>query len=75
MFCTLFSAGDVSTEFKDGLTNVAKTIPTGQAPIWLNWMITRTFITLPVNYLGQFMTFLYGWLKVRWLNRVMRGGG
>jgi len=67
--------GDLSDEFKDGVLQVGQTIPTQQAPVWLNWMITRTLITLPMNYLFQFMTFLYGWLKMKWLNRVMRGGG
>jgi hypothetical protein len=32
--------GNFSQEFKDGLTSVARTIPTSQAPVWLNWMIT-----------------------------------
>eukprot|EP00536_Pseudo-nitzschia_multiseries_P004604 jgi/Psemu1/253742/estExt_Genewise1Plus.C_770053 len=46
-----------------------------QAPTWLNWIIVRTGTTLPLNYLLQIMTFVYGWLKIPWLNRVMRGGG
>lgn len=67
--------GNFGEEFRDALTSVARTIPTSQAPVWLNWMITRTFITLPMNYLFQLMTFLYGCIRFKWLNRVMRGGG
>ena len=32
--------GNFGEEFKDGLTSIARTIPTSQAPVWLNWMIT-----------------------------------
>jgi hypothetical protein len=79
MLVTAFTGSTLATMllegFKDALTTVAQTIPTSQAPVWLNWMITRTFITLPMNYLFQLMTFLYGCIKFKWLNRVMRGGG
>lgn len=70
-----FVSGNFGMEFRDALNTVARTIPTSQAPVWLNWMITRTFITLPMNYLFQSMTFLYGCLRLKCLNRVMRGGG
>jgi Calcium-dependent channel, 7TM region, putative phosphate len=75
MVLEAFKNGKLEYEFKDALTAVAQTIPTSQAPVWLNWIITRTFITLPINYLFQMMTFLYGCIKCKWLNRVMRGGG
>ncbi|KAL3923561.1 MAG: hypothetical protein SGILL_001587 [Bacillariaceae sp.] len=32
--------GNFSEEFQDGLTTIAQTIPTSQAPVWLNWIIT-----------------------------------
>jgi len=67
--------GNLGDEFKDILGTVAGTMVTQQAPVWLNWIIVRTFNTLPMNYLLQMMTFVYGWLRIHWLNRVMRGGG
>ncbi|KAG7359065.1 protein of unknown function DUF221-domain containing protein [Nitzschia inconspicua] len=67
--------GNVGSQFKTALTSIARTIPTSQAPVWMNWIVTRTFITLPLNYLFQLMTFVYGSIRFKWLNRVMRGGG
>ncbi|KAG7355019.1 protein of unknown function DUF221-domain containing protein [Nitzschia inconspicua] len=68
-------SGNVGSQFKTALTSIARTIPTSQAPVWMNWIVTRTFITLPMNYLFQLMTFVYGSIRFKWLNRVMRGGG
>mmetsp|Transcript_37114 Transcript_37114/g.42454 ORF Transcript_37114/g.42454 Transcript_37114/m.42454 type:complete len:1352 (+) Transcript_37114:147-4202(+) len=65
----------VGGEFKDILGVVAASLTTTQAPVWLNWILVRTGTTLPVNYLLQFMTFLYGCLHLNWFNRLMRGGG
>jgi len=67
--------GNLTEEFKDILGAVAGSIATTLAPTWLNWIIVRTGTILPMNYLLQTMTFVYGWLRIPWLNRVMRGGG
>jgi hypothetical protein len=70
----LFRAGSFEGELKATLENVARTIPTQQAPVWLNWILVRTGTTLPMMYLFQFNTWLYGWLRMKCLNRAMRGG-
>jgi len=67
--------GDLSNEFKDVLGTAAASVVTQQAPVWLNWIIVRTFNTLPMMYLLQLITFVYGWLRLHCLNRVVRGGG
>ena len=50
------SSGELQTTLKDALVQVARTIPTSQAPVWLNWIVVRTLYTLPMNYLCQAMT-------------------
>lgn len=74
MLLEALTTGELSTSLKDTLVQVARTIPTSQAPVWLNWIVVRTLYTLPVNYLCQAMTWLYGFIQIKWLNRVMRGG-
>jgi hypothetical protein len=74
MLIGALTTGELQTTLKDALIVVARTIPTSQAPVWLNWIIVRTLYTLPMNYLCQAMTWLYGILPCKWLNRVMRGG-
>ncbi|KAL3933647.1 MAG: hypothetical protein SGBAC_010302 [Bacillariaceae sp.] len=56
--------------------DVAKTIPTTQAVVWMNWIIIRIGFTLPVNYLLQFNTFLFkNWPGMRCCSRLVSGGG
>eukprot|EP00533_Pseudo-nitzschia_delicatissima_P009379 CAMPEP_0116084330 /NCGR_PEP_ID=MMETSP0327-20121206/3747_1 /TAXON_ID=44447 /ORGANISM="Pseudo-nitzschia delicatissima, Strain B596" /LENGTH=1201 /DNA_ID=CAMNT_0003575273 /DNA_START=88 /DNA_END=3693 /DNA_ORIENTATION=+ len=75
MLIAIFFEGNVTDEFKDILGKVAGSMVTTQAPVWINWIIVRTFNVLPASYLLQLMTFIYGWLRIHWFNRVMRGGG
>mmetsp|Transcript_6267 Transcript_6267/g.15804 ORF Transcript_6267/g.15804 Transcript_6267/m.15804 type:complete len:1341 (-) Transcript_6267:79-4101(-) len=75
MLLEALTTGELQTTLKDALVQVARTIPTSQAPVWLNWIVVRTLYTLPMNYLCQAMTWLYDILPCKWLNRVMRGGG
>ena len=42
---------------------------------WINWMIVRTTIVLPVAYLLQCNTFIFSTLGLKCLARVVRGGG
>jgi hypothetical protein len=56
--------------------DVAKTIPTSQSIVWLNWIIIRIGFTLPVNYLFQFNTFLFKAIPgIRCCSRLVAGGG
>ena len=60
------SAGDA---IKDVLVDVASTIPTQQAPVWLNWIVVRFTYTLPFMYLFQFNTFGFAIIRWPWCNR------
>eukprot|EP00531_Pseudo-nitzschia_arenysensis_P017328 CAMPEP_0116148558 /NCGR_PEP_ID=MMETSP0329-20121206/18442_1 /TAXON_ID=697910 /ORGANISM="Pseudo-nitzschia arenysensis, Strain B593" /LENGTH=1181 /DNA_ID=CAMNT_0003644741 /DNA_START=112 /DNA_END=3657 /DNA_ORIENTATION=- len=75
MLIAILLEGNVSDELRDILGKVAGSMVTQQAPVWINWIIVRTFNVLPLSYLLQLMTFVYGWLRIHWFNRVMRGGG
>eukprot|EP00980_Cylindrotheca_fusiformis_P009792 scaffold2156_cov115-Cylindrotheca_fusiformis.AAC.17 len=56
--------------------DVAKTIPTNQSVVWINWIIIRVGFTLPVNYLLQFNSFLFKYIPgMRCCSRVVSGGG
>jgi hypothetical protein len=46
------------------LAQVAQTLPTQVSATWLNWIIFRTLMTLPMQYMLQINTFLFqclGW--------------
>jgi Calcium-dependent channel, 7TM region, putative phosphate len=66
---------DVSSDFRSVLVGIAQTIPTVIAVSWLNWIIMRLLIILPLNYLLQINSFVYHFLGMPCLSRVMRGGG
>jgi len=70
-----FDEGQLGREIKDVLVAVANSIPTHQAPVWVNWLIVRFTYTLPVMYLLQATTFTFRFLGWRWCGRLMRGGG
>jgi len=45
--------------FTGVLAQVAQTLPTQVSATWLNWIIFRTFTTLPMQYMLQINTFLF----------------
>ena len=45
------------------------------ASTWINWIILRTLIILPGNYLLQFNTILFHCLGWKCCSRAVRGGG
>mmetsp|Transcript_4818 Transcript_4818/g.12258 ORF Transcript_4818/g.12258 Transcript_4818/m.12258 type:complete len:1303 (-) Transcript_4818:886-4794(-) len=72
-----FTEEDVKfdTSFRYALNSIAETIPTERAPVWLNWIVFRIGFTLTLGYLFQLNTFLTKIFHLKWLNRVMKGGG
>jgi hypothetical protein len=73
---TLFSCEglNLGKEMKEVLVTVANSIPTQQAPVWLNWIIVRFTYTLPFMYLFQANTFGFSIIRWAWCGRLMRGG-
>jgi Calcium-dependent channel, 7TM region, putative phosphate len=71
-----FSEGiRIGSEATKVLANVAATIPTLISATWLNWIIVRTTITLPLQYLIQLNSFLFSFLGWKCCSRINRGGG
>ncbi|KAG7373736.1 protein of unknown function DUF221-domain containing protein [Nitzschia inconspicua] len=57
------------------LSSIAVAIPGQIAPTWMNWIIMRYSFTWTGAYLFQMNSFITRVLNMKWLNRVMRGGG
>jgi Calcium-dependent channel, 7TM region, putative phosphate len=66
---------DVSNDIKYLFIDIAQTIPTVVAVSWLNWILMRLLIILPLNHLLQITSFIYDFLGLPCLSRAMRGGG
>jgi hypothetical protein len=87
MLLTSFTGSSLATMFLQGLdegigkqlqnvlAKVAATVPTQISVTWINWMIIRTLVTIPLNYLLQFNTFFFAMLGWRCCSRLVRGGG
>lgn len=72
---SLVSGLNLGNEVKYVLVTVANSIPTEQAPVWMNWIIIRFTWTLPFSYLLQANTFAFTIINWPWCGRLMRGGG
>jgi Calcium-dependent channel, 7TM region, putative phosphate/Late exocytosis, associated with Golgi transport len=65
----------LDSELQSILRQIAGSIPTTVAVSWLNWIIFRFTITLPLNYLLQINTFIFHFLGMSCCARLVRGGG
>lgn len=65
----------IGTEAQRVLVQIASTIPTQIAASWINWIIVRFTITLPLNYMLQFNTFMFSCLGWNCCKRLVMGGG
>lgn len=65
----------VASDFQSILREIAKTIPSSVSVSWLNWIIFRITVVLPLNYLLQANTFIFRALGLRCCSRLVRGGG
>ena len=59
----------VGEEIRAVLTEVANSIPTQQAPVWMNWLIVRYSYTLPFLFMFQANTFGFGLIRWPWCAR------
>jgi hypothetical protein len=65
----------IGTQAQQVLARIASAIPTQISAQWLNWIIVRTTITLPLHYLLQINTFVFSCLGWHCCSRMVRGGG
>jgi hypothetical protein len=75
MALNAFNEGQIIDEASNVLTTIASTIPTQVSSTWINWIIVRTTMTLPLQYLLQVNTFLFHWLGWNCCSRCVMGGG
>lgn len=65
----------LGSEFRSVLRAIAETVPSTISADWLNWIIFRLLIILPLNYLLQVNTYLFSMFGMRCCSRLVRGGG
>lgn len=88
MVCTAFSGsslmtmvlnavneGQIANSLTEVLVEIAGTIPTQVASNWINWIIVRTTMTLPLQYMLQVNTFVFKWMGWKCCARCVVGGG
>lgn len=61
--------------FKKLLTTIADSVPTKVSATWINWMILRTTVVLPLQYLLQVNTFMFYFFGWKCCARCVMGGG
>lgn len=61
--------------FTSVLVEIAGTLPTQVSTIWLNWILFRTLLILPLQYMLQVNTFIFQWLGWKCCRRCVMGGG
>jgi hypothetical protein len=61
------------SEFQSVLRTIALAIPSNVSVSWLNWIIFRFTIILPLNYLLQVNSFLFYIFGMNCCSRVVRG--
>jgi len=66
---------NLTTKFNKVIRTIADTVPTIISISWMNWIIVRTTIILPLHYLLQVNTFLFRTLGWHCCSRAVRGGG
>jgi Calcium-dependent channel, 7TM region, putative phosphate len=70
-----FSAGYLDFQVQEVLAQIASAIPTQISAQWINWIIIRIGVTLPLHYMLQFNTFLFSCFGWKCCSRLVRGGG
>jgi hypothetical protein len=65
----------LGSEFRSVLRDIGETIPSTISADWLNWIIFRLLIILPLNYLLQVNTYLFSMFGMKCCSRLVRGGG
>lgn len=63
----------VASDFQTVLRDIASTIPSIGSVSWLNWIIFRITVILPLNYLLQVNTFIFHIFGMNCCSRLVRG--
>ena len=76
LFDVLESQQKLETEsLQRVVLDVANTLPSTVAANWLNWIIIRTTVTLPLQYMLQLNTFVFQLFGLKCCRRIALGGG
>lgn len=75
MVLNAINEGQVANSVTEVLIEIAGTIPTQVSSTWINWIIVRTTMTLPLQYMLQVNTFLFGCIGWKCCARCVVGGG
>ena len=75
MVLNAVNEGQVANSVTEVLIEIAGTIPTQVSSTWINWIIVRTTMTLPLQYMLQVNTFLFGCIGWKCCARCVVGGG
>ncbi len=57
------------------LIEIARSLPSQVSALWLNWIILRATVILPLQYMLQVNTFIFQWLGWKCCRRCVMGGG
>lgn len=57
------------------LQAIGTTLPTTISSTWINWIVVRTTITMPLQYMLHFNVFLFEWIGWKCCRRCLMGGG
>ena len=76
----LFNFGETGDLFNDTtakevLEKIASDLPITSSAVWLNWILVRSFIVIPLQYLFQFNTHLFKLIRWKCCMRCSQGGG
>lgn len=72
---TTGTSNSVEALILSALSDLAMTVPTTLAPAALTFIIFSATITWPTLYFLQLNNFLTSAFRLRWINRLLRGGG
>lgn len=63
------------TSAREVVAKIATDLPSTSSAVWLNWILVRTFIVIPLQYLFQFNAHLFKLIKCKCCMRCSQGGG
>jgi len=71
----IWNHSNVEQSLGELVENIASATPLATSATWLNWIIVRTTMTLPLQYMLQVNTFIFSWIGWRCCARCTMGGG
>ena len=65
----------INSSAKEVVAKIATDLPTTSSAVWLNWILVRTLIVIPLQYLFQFNAHLFKLFRCNCCMRCSQGGG